>query len=352
MTNDLVPLPKKKALPIPSAKVAGRAFRQLQAMLGYCRPAGSRTEEEFISRFIRPLGVFEDPFGNLFKRIGDSPIMWSCHTDTVHRLPGYQFVEIKNDILQLHKQSKSNCLGADDTAGVWIMTELIRRRVPGLYIFHREEECGGGGSKFIAAKRKHLIKDTKFAIALDRRGYGDVITKQAGGRCCSDEFADSLIQEIGGDYTKDPTGLFTDTANYVDDIGECTNLSVGYHGAHSSFESLNANFVVRLVEALALVDHTKLVSKRAPGEDDKEQWWKNNRHYRIIGTRSAAASAATFTRALDEEIEEEDADEPEFEKMTIEELCQEFPDIAGYLLDQSGVTAAEFRDIARDWYGK
>jgi hypothetical protein len=37
----------------------------LHEMLTYCRPHGSRAEEDFIQRYIRPLGMATDSAGNL-----------------------------------------------------------------------------------------------------------------------------------------------------------------------------------------------------------------------------------------------------------------------------------------------
>src|SRR5689334_19940192 len=98
-------------------------MNQLQtivAMLGYKRPAGSKTERAFIREWIRPLGVEQDKAGNLYKRIGDSPVLWSCHTDTVHKDGGGQLVAVKDGIATVASPN-SNCLGADDTAGIWLM---------------------------------------------------------------------------------------------------------------------------------------------------------------------------------------------------------------------------------------
>src|SRR5215207_8746363 len=61
------------------------SLETLHEMLTYRRPASSKTEEQFIERYIRPLGVATDGAGNLHKRIGNADILWSCHTDTVHR---------------------------------------------------------------------------------------------------------------------------------------------------------------------------------------------------------------------------------------------------------------------------
>src|SRR5579864_6491645 len=93
----------------------------LIAMLSFRRPAGSRSERKFISKFIWPLGVETDRKGNLFKRIGTAPIMWSSHTDSVHRMGGLQdLIRVGDFGIGVSTKSKSNCLGADDAAGVWL----------------------------------------------------------------------------------------------------------------------------------------------------------------------------------------------------------------------------------------
>lgn len=232
-------------------------MKQLIEMIRFKRPAFSATEEIFVNKFIRPLGTRTDQFGNLIKAIGDQPnILWSCHTDTVHWTEGLQKVRYTDDVVTLPEHSHSNCLGADCTAGVWIMTEMIKAKVPGLYVFHRDEENGGGGSMHIANKTPDLLKDIDAAIAFDRFGTKSVITHQ-WGRCCSDDFADSLIEQLPGSE-RDDGGLFTDTANYVDHVSECTNISVGYMGHHSSKEVQNLKFLNELKERMIKLDTSKL----------------------------------------------------------------------------------------------
>jgi hypothetical protein len=51
-------------------------------------------------------------------------------------------------------EKMSSCLGADDAAGVWLLCEMIRAGIPGLYVFHRNEERGGRGAEFFA---KHKV---------------------------------------------------------------------------------------------------------------------------------------------------------------------------------------------------
>lgn len=247
-------------------------FVELVRMHSYKRPHGSKTERKFIRDYITPLGdkVRIDKFGNRSLRIGDAPIMWSCHLDTVHNGKGHQDIGYDGDEIGVAASDPSNCLGADDTAGVWLMLQMIKAGRPGLYMFHRGEEVGCLGSKYITKKEKELVAGIKFAIALDRKGTGDVITRQRGTRTCSDEFAESLATELNRHpalrYMKEPTGVYTDTAEYTDLIGECTNLSVGYRNAHQRVERLDCAHIFKLRDALLQLDWEKLVAKREAGE--------------------------------------------------------------------------------------
>jgi acetylornithine deacetylase/succinyl-diaminopimelate desuccinylase-like protein len=245
---------------------------ELIAMLSLRRPAWSKTEKRLIKTHLLPLGLVDDSFGNLYKRIGDAPVLWSCHTDTVHRQGGAQTLSIVNDVVRL-ADKQSNCLGADDTAGMWLMMEMIRANKPGLYVFHRAEEIGGQGSDHIAECYPELFESIKYAIAFDRRGTRSIITHQAGGRCCSDTFASSLSKALGLGHIADAGGTFTDTANYTHLIGECTNVSVGYDNEHSKDERLDLAYLRRLRNALLAFDWTALEYSREPGDEDANVAW-------------------------------------------------------------------------------
>lgn len=241
----------------------------LLEMLRYRRPAGSKTERKFIKTFIHPLGVRADAYGNYYKRIGTAPILWSSHTDTVHDCKGMQTIGFDGDEVGIATiEGVSSCLGADNAAGVWLMIELIKAKREGLYIFHREEEIGRKGSQYIAKENAKALKGIKFAIALDRKENTSIITHQMGKRCCSEEFSASLATELGMGYNSDPTGSYTDTASYVDLIGECTNLSVGYVNAHSKMERLDLAHILKLRDALLKLDVSKLVENRKAGETE------------------------------------------------------------------------------------
>lgn len=289
----------------------GRAL--LLDMLTHCRPHGSKSEKAFSRRYLDPLGCRSDGFGNRILRIGTAPVLWSSHVDTVHRMGGTQLIQVQDGTVRLHRNSKSNCLGADDTAGVWLMIEMIRRGVEGLYVFHRGEEVGGLGSSFIATKTPELLRDIDFAIALDRKGYDSVITYQ-GGRCCSDKFAGALSRQLGMNFKPDDTGLFTDTANYTDLVSECTNLSVGYHMQHGPREWQDITFLEELLDALCALDVSALPVSRDPGEPD-DDWWPD------------------FGSGSD----------------TLVSLIEDHPEVAADLLEQLGVDRRAFEDAIREY---
>ena len=310
-------------------------IEQIAEMLTYCRPAYSKTDEAFIDKFIRPTGVVSDKVGNLVKIIGDSPtVMWSCHTDTVHSKSGYQAVDFKGQyIIRKDQLEKKACLGADDTAGVWLMLEMIRAKKEGMYIFHRAEEIGGQGSSHIEKNTPELLDGIKYAIALDRKGTRDVITHQGMMRCCSNEFASSLVDAIGMKYKPDDTGSFTDTDNYTDLVGECTNLSVGYEHAHTSKETLDAGFLMRLRQRLVALDYSKLTEKRKKGEEDPDyhnQW--DNWYY-----KDSRFGWDTSNIIVDDGYGTAKGDD-------LDELVYDYPDIAVKMLKDYGVTTSDMRD--------
>lgn len=237
---------------------------KLLAMLSYRRPAGSESEKQFIKRFIAPLGTTEDKFGNHMITIGkDKPtVLWSCHTDSVHRQDGFQKLSWNGKHIALPKGSKSNCLGADDAAGVWILMQMIEAKVPGLYIFHRSEEIGCIGSSSIAMETPEVLDGIRIAVAFDRRGTDSVITHQ-GQRCCSDAFANSLAKQLPKRFRLDATGVLTDTRIYMPLVDECSNVSVGYWDEHSPTETLDVEHLLELRDHMVAIDQTSLVIERS-----------------------------------------------------------------------------------------
>jgi hypothetical protein len=243
--------------------------KRIQKMVRYTRAHGSKGERLFTKQFIMPYAptIFTDPTnGEILCYVVDvadktgvtPPVLFSSHVDTVHNIkdPVYQVVTADEGCGLLFKEDDMP-LGADCAAGVWVMLHMIDHKVPGTYVFHRGEERGGIGSQGMVAHYEHFLRMFEHAIAFDRRGENDVITHQAGRRCCSDEFAGALAMALnnlnGFDYARDDSGVFTDTANYMDIIPECTNISVGYHHEHSKNEYLDVWHMEKLANRLVEV---------------------------------------------------------------------------------------------------
>lgn len=259
-------------------------MNRLVDILTHCRPAGSTTEKALLSRLFDGRYAYELKEGNIVVIVGQSETLFSCHTDTVHSEPGQQKLlydkETNALFLDKPKQPASakvvsfnrfsfdrGCLGADDGAGMWLMLEMIDAKVPGTYVFHHSEECGGIGSHALSSDKGWLSR-FKRAIAFDRKGTGDIIMHQRGGRCCSDTFVTALAAQLGEQKMpyKGAHGSFTDTANYTDTIPECTNLSCGYYNEHTESEWLDLNHLLDLRKACIALKWEELPTERNPKE--------------------------------------------------------------------------------------
>jgi hypothetical protein len=231
-------------------------------------------EEELIS--FLPKGYQTDDDGNYLYKIGSSKTIFASHLDTackeqvgvIHKFDG-----------KMIRTNGKSILGADDKAGVTILLYLIEKKIPGTYYFFIGEEVGCIGSG-LAAKRTEIFKQYDRIISFDRRGTTSVITHQSGKRSCSDDFAKALAKELnryGLSYQTDSTGVYTDSAEFVSVIPECTNLSVGYYKEHTHEEHQDIDHLVLLCSAAARVDWESLPTKRDPAkvewDDDSYYGW-------------------------------------------------------------------------------
>ena len=222
-----------------------------------------------------PKDLKKDKHGNYYMVVGDSDTVFTCHLDTASRTKSkVNLVDYNKDGDSFLKTNGSSILGADDKSGVAIILYMIAHNVPGVYWFFLGEERGGIGSgKVVDDYLSYpFMKNKKKMISFDRRNYYSVITEQMSTVCCSNEFASSLCDELNKSGLKmnlDPTGIFTDSANFIEVIPECTNVSVGYFNEHTHDEIQNITFLERLAEACVAVDWDKLVVKRKIGFDDE-----------------------------------------------------------------------------------
>lgn len=222
-----------------------------------------------------------DTAGNLHVDARTNPnhrTLFVAHVDTVHRVEGKnKIVKEKTKKAHIWRASPNSCLGADDGAGVAMLMHMMHEGVVGYYIFTQGEECGGIGAKHIAKYYPELLDQFDRAIAFDRRGTDSVITHQGYGRCCSDVFGNALADALNGDdyemmYSTDDSGVYTDTAEFVDNIPECTNISIGYYSEHGDREHIDIDHFQRLAVAVLGFDWDALPVERDPKVQEVKTW--------------------------------------------------------------------------------
>ena len=250
-------------------KLRGKPVHKFVEMVKYMRPQGAETQSAFCNRYLLPVFGKPDVNGNYIKIIGHKPkICFAAHHDTVHKNGGMQKVMVRNDIVRLPENSPSNCLGADCTSGVYLILEMIKAKIPGVYVVHSAEEIGCVGSRALVNSDPDWLHTIDAVISFDRKGQESIITHQMGMRTCSDDFAISLDQILGLNMRPDDTGSYTDSNEYASYVPECTNLSVGYLAQHTARETQDLYFLDMLRDALIAADWSKLVIKRDPHDTE------------------------------------------------------------------------------------
>lgn len=231
--------------------------------------------EEEIWPLLNLDGFTKDQFGNYYKVVGDDiTTMFTSHLDTASH-------KKEKTAFRLGKDRKtgdiwaytdgSTILGADDKSGCVVMMHMLNKNIPGIYYFFIGEERGAIGSSAVADEYEnieHLSKVSK-CISFDRRDFYSVITSQLGRPCCSSDFGKAIADGLGLGMSLDPTGVFTDSASFIDLIPECTNISVGYFNEHTGNEKQNLTYLASLCDAVVKVDWSNLPVKRKLDIDDE-----------------------------------------------------------------------------------
>lgn len=234
-------------------------------------PMGRETE---VLEFLPDLEI--DKFGNYYKVItGDDTTMFTSHLDTadMKQMDTNLLSKIEDGDEYIYTDGTS-ILGADDKAGVTIMLYMMSHNIPGIYYFFIGEERGGIGSRDLASEYYSFdfLKKVSKCISFDRRKTCSVITSQYGRVCCSNEFGSALAKEYnksGLNLSVDPNGVFTDSASLMDDISECTNVSVGYNNEHTTREIQNMTYLIKVCEASLKVNWKDLPIVRKVGIDQE-----------------------------------------------------------------------------------
>lgn len=260
-------------------------YRTLHRALSYKRPHATDTTDRFTFWLTEQLPAdadwYFDTVGNLhvdMRQDDSNTTLFTAHVDTVHRTEGIN----KIDMTDTHWFAMDDVLGADDGAGVAMLMHLLCGGVPAYYLFTQGEECGGIGATYVADNYEYLLMQFDRAIAFDRRGIDSVITHQGRGRCCSDVFGNALAAALGAHndnlmHLTDDTGVYTDTAEFISVIPECTNISIGYYKEHTVTEHLDLVYFQQLADAVLRVEWDKLPTERDPSViEDKWGAWDNS----------------------------------------------------------------------------
>lgn len=228
--------------------------------------------EAQLEKFL-PDGYQTDCFGNYYLQVGEfTSTMFACHLDTYGKEQRQIKHVFKNNFIMTDGQTN---LGADDKAGMIVLLYMIQEKIPGLYYFFVGEEVGCIGSKKVAdfAKSESFesirLKNITKVISFDRRGTSSIITEQSFNECCSDNFANELAYRLNGVgnglvMRPDNTGASTDSAQFMELIPECTNISVGYYDEHTVSERLDIQYLYRLCHAVTEIDWETLPVERVP----------------------------------------------------------------------------------------
>lgn len=216
----------------------------------YTTPFGYESELEPLL----PKGWKKDSIGNYYYSIGKSDTMFTSHLDNATNKREKINHIIDGDII---KTDKSTILGGDNKAGCLVLFYLIENRIPGTYYFFIGEEMSvhnnyPHGSLLAIEEDSSKFSKFKRIISFDRKETGQLVTRQLGKNCCSDEFSDYLISEFsknGIHYEKDRTGYYTDSAFFSDIIPEVANLSIGVWNEHTKDEYVNINYIESVAKA-------------------------------------------------------------------------------------------------------
>lgn len=172
---------------------------------------------------------------------GQVPVVLIAHADTVFTTPPKMFFYDQEQNVSWSPDG----MGADDRAGIFAITKLIRAYGlrPHVIITTGEESGCIGASKLIG-KYRDFPWEAKFLIQLDRRGEKDSVYYD----CDNPEFEDFIT----------PFGFVTDWGS-LSDISvlapawgiAAVNLSVGYRDEHTHIERLHWDDLYATIDKVA-----------------------------------------------------------------------------------------------------
>lgn len=149
---------------------------------------------------------------------------------------------IKMDLIndKITGSGKNRVLGGDDKCGVFTALKVAEMlpEMPMKILFTVEEEIGCLGAKYFVKNHADWLKDVKYSITIDRRGFDNLLWSQRGVRSCSDNFAGKVLEQgvLVGIPVKIQDGGSADVVYLRDFVPEAINISAAYYNAHKKDE--------------------------------------------------------------------------------------------------------------------
>ena len=207
---------------------------------------------------------------NYWYRRGTTDYALVAHVDTLCAEPHRMKLRInKKGFIS----NKTGILGADDRAGVWLISQLLDLN-PHVFLFNYEEFGGVGVNRFL--KEHEFPSGIKFLIEFDRRGYDEYVYYSPTHPVKLCKWAEVFgFSEGWGSYSD------------VSDITNATriphlNMSAAFTGEHTSMERLHWPTLQRLSEKYhkMLLSAPKNVEKlpKPRKRKIKDTFWKNSKY--------------------------------------------------------------------------
>lgn len=159
--------------------------------------------------------------------VGDIPVALTAHLDTVFTTPPTRiFYDRAKNVMW-----SPEGLGADDRAGVYAITQIVKSGLRPTIIFTTDEELGCKGAEKLVKDMPHAPMDLKYIIELDRRGSDDCVFYQ-----CDNSDFEEYVESYGFVMN---FGSFSDISVICPAWKVAgVNLSIGYYDEHSYSETL------------------------------------------------------------------------------------------------------------------
>lgn len=214
-----------------------------------------------------PSGWKKDNIGNYYYEIGNSKTLFTSHLDTACKEREKVNHVIDGNII---KTDGKTILGGDNKAGCVVLFYLIENNIPGTYYFFIGEEMAVHsnypyGSLLAIEDNTDYFKKFDRVISFDRKEKNQLVTRQLGKKCCSNEFSENLILQFksnGVFYKQDTTGYYTDSAFFANIIPEVVNLSVGVWNEHHKNEYVDIDYIAKVAKAAVNINWEQLPTKR------------------------------------------------------------------------------------------